>query len=294
MVQNNTRCTSCIYVALHFYLSGMCYNAAYDAERAFKKAIRDELDPDIKRRLEQEYMAWKEQNPDIYKEKRETQNQLRYFTSAFEHEAFPVLFMENGEKHFGFFQWGLIPRWCRDEEKAHKLWNQCINARSETMFEKPSFRKSALDRRCVVIMTGFFEYHHQGAQKIPFFIQDAKGDQMYVGGLWEECIIDGKTWLTFTVVTVPANECMAKIHNNPKNPNRMPLVLRADQIDAWLQPTDKEDQPGVAALKSEIIQPYPADGLQYHSVPKLQGKEGVGDHPNAQVPYQYIDLDIVV
>ncbi len=90
----------------------MCYNAAYDANRAFKKAIRDELNPEVRAELERKYEAWREQNPDIYREKHESQHASgRFFTSAFEHDAFPIIYSEQGQKTMDFFRWGLVPRW---------------------------------------------------------------------------------------------------------------------------------------------------------------------------------------
>ena len=272
----------------------MCYNASYDAERAFKKAIRDELNPDVRADLERKHEEWKQKNPDIYTEKPASiKKDQRFFTSAFEHDAFPIAYFERS-KQFGFMQWGLVPRWCRSEDKALKLWNQCINARSETMFEKPSFKASSLDRRCVIYMTGFFEYHHQGSKRIPFFIQDSEADTMLVGGLWEEATIVSKVWRTFTIVTVPANDKMSLIHNNPKNPNRMPLILRPDQVDEWINPTQPGNKPAMDRLKSDLILPYPSDGLKYTSVAQLQGKAGVGDSEKAHEVHAYPELDILV
>lgn len=276
----------------------MCYNAAYETDRSFRKAIHDEQDPEAKANLQRQYEIWKEKNPDIYREVRETRKdreaKQRYFTNGFEHEAFPVIILEDGQKVFGEFHWGLIPRWCREEEKAFKLWNQCINARGETIFEKPSFRASALNRRCVIMMTGFYEYHHQAGKKYPFFITPKSDDIMYVGGLWEHAKVDGEDWYTFTVVTVEANEVMSKIHNNPKNPHRMPLILRPDQVNDWLKPIEKDDKLGKEYLEKEILQPYPADDLNYITVPQLQGKAGVGDSEAAQMEYAYIDLELSV
>jgi putative SOS response-associated peptidase YedK len=273
----------------------MCYNAAYDANRAFKKAIRDELNPEVRAELERKYEAWREQNPDIYREKHESQHASgRFFTSAFEHDAFPIIYSEQGQKTMDFFRWGLVPRWCRAEDKALQIWTQTINARSETMFEKPSFRASSLDRRCVVYMTGFFEYHHQGSKKYPFFIRDRNSDILLVAGLWDSAIIDGQEWKTFTIVTVPANETMAAIHNNPKNPHRMPLILRPEQVDEWISPTLPEDKLTIDRLKSDFIQPYPDDGLEYTSVGQLLGKHGIGDKKEAQDRVFYPDLKLQI
>ena len=132
------------------------------------------------------------------------------------------------------------------------------------------------------------------AKRIPFFIQDSEADTMLVGGLWEEATIVSKVWRTFTIVTVPANDKMSLIHNNPKNPNRMPLILRPDQVDEWINPTQPGNKPAMDRLKSDLILPYPSDGLKYTSVAQLQGKAGVGDSEKAHEVHAYPELDILV
>ena len=191
----------------------MCYNAAYSIERNLKHAISREQDPALKKKLEEMLEQWQVHKlpfvPNIEIE------DTAYYVNAFEHKHFPVFYLEDGDIQLGFFRWGLVPRWCRDEQKAIQIWNQCINARSETIFDKPSFRASALDRHCVVMLDGFFEYHHQGKKKFPFYIYPTEGP-MYVAGLFEKTVIEGEEWQTFTIVTTEGNELMQKIHNNPK------------------------------------------------------------------------------
>ena len=277
----------------------MCYNAAYEMDRAYRYAIHIEKDPKRKKQLEERYADWLERNRDIYKERRHPsdvhyQDDLnrRYYTSAFEHASFPVLHMNDGEKRLEQFRWGLVPRWCRDESKATKLWNQTANARGESIFEKPSFRASSLDRRCVVLMTGFFEYHHQGSRTFPFFVKSWREEQLLVGGLWERARINGEEWLTFSVITTEANEVMKKIHNGGKNPGRMPLILHPEQVDRWLEKTSPDDEIDKAYIRNEFLRPYPADALNYYPVPRLQGKAGVGNSPNAQHWHEYEALKL--
>lgn len=267
----------------------MCYNAAYSIERNLKHAISREQDPALKQKLEEMLENWQKHKlpfvPNIQIE------DTAYFINAFEHAHFPVFYLEDGELDMGFFRWGLIPRWCRDEKKAMQIWNQTINARCETMFDKPSYRASAIDRHCVVMLDGFFEYHHQGNKKYPFYIQSADGP-MYVAGLFEETSLENETWKTFTIVTTEGNEMMRKVHNNPKNPNRMPVILRQDQIMDWLKPIDKSDPTERRRLELEYFIPAPKESIKAHTVPQLQGKAGTGNHPNAQKEFMYLDLDL--
>ena len=269
----------------------MCYNAAYSIERNLKHAISRELDPALKQKLEEMLEQWQKHKlpfvPNIVIE------DTAHFVNAFEHKHFPAFYLDEGEIQFGLFRWGLVPRWCKDEKKALQIWNQTINARSETIFEKPSFRASAIDRHCVILLDGFFEYHHQGKKRFPFYIAPNDGP-MYVAGLYEKTIIDGAEWRTFTIVTTEGNELMRKIHNNPKNPNRMPVLLRQDQIMDWLAPVKKEDPTDMAKLKLDVFQPYPEDQLKAHTVAQLLGKTGMGNRPEAQEEYIHLDLALEI
>jgi putative SOS response-associated peptidase YedK len=269
----------------------MCYNAAYSIERNLKHAISREQDPALKKKLEEMLEQWQVHKlpfvPNIEIE------DTAYYVNAFEHKHFPVFYLEEGDIQLGFFRWGLVPRWCRDEQKAIQIWNQCINARSETIFDKPSFRASALDRHCVVMLDGFFEYHHQGKKKFPFYIYPTEGP-MYVAGLFEKTVIEGEEWQTFTIVTTEGNELMQKIHNNPKNPNRMPILLQQNQIMQWLAPLQKEDTLARKSLEMDFFQPAPLDSIHAHTVAQLQGKTGMGNRPEAQEEYIHLDLALEI
>ena len=98
-------------------------------------------------------------------------------------------------------RWGLVPSWAKDPSIGSKL----INARRETLAEKPAFRRALRSRRCIVPISGFYEWQRQGRGKQPYFVTSADGKPLTLAGLWEE-------WnglLTFTVITVPANEKIA-------------------------------------------------------------------------------------
>ena len=142
--------------------------------------------------------------------------------------------------------WGLVPYWVKDKQQKVKLWNSTINARGETIFEKPSFRVPAKGKRCIVFVDGFFEHHHYKGKTFPFYIQRKDGLPMAIAGLWDEWI-DGETgerMHSFSIVTTKANALMAKIHNNPKLPEpRMPVILLDDKEEEWLKEiSDTKDQ----------------------------------------------------
>lgn len=123
--------------------------------------------------------------------------------------------------HFKPMRWGLVPQWAKDPSIGSKL----INARAETLGEKPAFRQALRSRRCVVPISGFYEWQRLGRGKQPCFISGADGKPLTLAGLWE----DWNGLLTFTIVTVPANEKLAPIHD------RMPAILAPEDALAWLK-----------------------------------------------------------
>ena len=172
--------------------------------------------------------------------------------------------------------WGLIPRWVKDEAGKKKIWNSTLNARGETIFEKPSFRFSAEHQRCLIYIDGFYEHHHFNNNTYPFYIYRKDGKPMILAGLWSEWTNDeGETVKSFSIVTTEGNPMMAKIHNNPKLEGpRMPLIFPEELADQWLQPISE-------ALDKQLIQDlilsYPEEELAYHTVAKLRGKDYAGN-----------------
>ena len=191
-----------------------------------------------------------------------------------------------------FFSWGLIPFWMKDEKKAVQLSNRTLNARGETIFEKPSFRQAAQKRRCLVMIDSFYEHHHYGGQTYPFRIKLRNDEPMVLAGLWEKWIHNGSTKHTVSIVTTQANPLMAKIHNNPKLPQpRMPLILPKEIEDKWLAPIEDEAD---KQLIQELIQPYDEAELEYHTVGKLRGKGAVGNRPEVLEVHQYEGFEDVL
>ena len=122
-------------------------------------------------------------------------------------------------------RWGLIPHWAKDPNVAHKL----VNARAETLAEKPSFKQAFQQRRCLVPADGFYEWVHRGKQALPQYISLPGNRPMAFAGLYELWHAPhGLEVVTFTLVTVAANPFMAKIHD------RMPLLLDEAARATWL------------------------------------------------------------
>jgi len=173
--------------------------------------------------------------------------------------------------------WGLVPHWVQDEDQVKKLWNNTLNARGESIFEKPSFREAAKNQRCIIYIDGFYEHHHFGKKTYPFFIQKKDQSPIALAGLWSDWTnpeSNGKM-KTFSIVTTVANTMMAKIHNNPKLKGpRMPLILPEELEDKWLNLIDGDLD--IQKIQN-LIQSYPAEELKAHTVNKLRGKAYLGN-----------------
>lgn len=191
------------------------------------------------------------------------------------------------------FSWGLIPSWTKDREAAKTISNITLNARGETIFDKPSFRAAAKSKRCLIMVDSFFEHHHLGKQTFPFRIALKNEEPITLAGLWEEWTDKetGELVQTCSIVTTVGNEVMSKIHNNPKAEGpRMPVILPQHIQDKWLEPINSEtDKQAI----QNLIQPYDANELVYHPVRRLKGKEAIGNQPLATEPFEYAELALL-
>jgi putative SOS response-associated peptidase YedK len=145
-----------------------------------------------------------------------------------------------------FFQWGLIPAWAKDPAIGNKM----INARAETLAEKPSFKTPYKRRRCLILSDGFYEWRKDpgSKSKTPLYIQLTSGDPLAFAGLWESWHSkEGDHILSCTIITTSPNEFMAEIHN------RMPVILSPEHYDLWLDPAERSP-----ADLDPLLKPYPA------------------------------------
>ncbi len=171
-----------------------------------------------------------------------------YYVSGFQFPFLPLL----GKDGPMAAAWGLIPGWVRDADKAKDIRGKTLNARSETVHEKPSFRKSWPLMRCAVPVTGFFEPHVESGRKSTWFITPKDEGLLFLGGIYQRTSEDlnGFSSLTFSILTVPARDLLARVHNEKL---RMPLMLGAGMEEDWLSgdsPLDEMwycDQSGLEA-----------------------------------------------
>jgi putative SOS response-associated peptidase YedK len=194
-----------------------------------------------------------------------------------------------------FFSWGLIPYWVKTGADADKIRNQTLNAKGETIFEKPSFRASARSRRCLIYLDAFYEHHHAGKNTYPFRISMKDASPMAVAGLWDEWTDreTGEIVRTCTIVTTTGNKLMSRIHNNPKAEMgpRMPVILPKEKQDEWLKPCkNDEDKKAISAL----IAPCDDQLLAAWPVGRLRGKEAVGNRPEVMSEVQYPELELLL
>jgi len=131
------------------------------------------------------------------------------------------------DSELSLLRWGLVPFWAKDPS----IGNRMINARAETVAEKPSFRNAYRKRRCLIMVDGFYEWQRAGGVKIPWFISPADNKPCAFAGLWEDWTDKetGESLQTTAIVTTEANEFMSQLHS------RMPVLLNPETADRWLR-----------------------------------------------------------
>ena len=133
---------------------------------------------------------------------------------------------EDGDRELTKLRWGLIPFWAKDPA----IGNRMINARAETVAEKPAFRAAYRRRRCLVLADGFYEWHQEGTGKTPYFISRANDEPFAFAALWENWHDkeSDESIQSTTLITAAANDFMASLHH------RMPVILEPEFADRWL------------------------------------------------------------
>ncbi|NDJ76944.1 MAG: SOS response-associated peptidase [Chloroflexi bacterium] len=175
--------------------------------------------------------------------------------------------VDSGRNQFMLMRWGLIPHWSKDPSIGSRM----INARGETVHEKPSFRTPLKRQRCLVVADGFYEWQKQDSgPKVPMYIT-LKGHALFAfAGLWDRWIEpeSGDPLFTCTIITTAPNELVAPIHN------RMPVILARESYDHWLNPSYTDP---VQLLP--LLTAYPADEMDYYPVSRKVNKP-INDGPD--------------
>ena len=159
------------------------------------------------------------------------------------------------ERRLALMRWGLIPSWADDPEIGARM----INARSETVAEKPSFRAAFKKRRCLIPADGFYEWQKTNGAKQPFHIRLQNGRPFAFAGLWETWQGDGGPEVrSCTILTTGANDLLAPVHG------RMPVILDPENYDFWLDPDVQEAEP-----LTGLLEPYPSEAMEAYPVSRF-------------------------
>ncbi len=253
----------------------MCYDTAQLAYRIYRDAVRTQADPEEIKDL---FLKWQEL---------EKNNPVQHFhASGFNHPKLVAFDRKEGKLNVDLHDWGLIPHWVKSEDQAREIWDKTLNARGETIFEKPSFKEAAEQSRVIIPLDGFYEHHHKHGRTFPHFISREDGESFLVGGIRSEWLntVTGELLSTVSIVTTKANDLMSEIHNNPKlKEPRMPLLLNDQDSETWLSGSQSEVQ--------SLIKPNTEQALKSHTVRRLRGKDYVGNSEEVMEEYHYPDLN---
>lgn len=165
------------------------------------------------------------------------------------------------ERALSLMRWGLVPGWAKDIKIGYKL----INARAETLSEKPAFRTSFKHRRCLIPATGFYEWRLEQGKKQPYYIHFYHDDVFAFAGLWEYWRRDGEVY-SCAIITTDADEKVGRIHD------RMPVIMNPDFYATWLDPEIQDTEALQALLTSDTsdLDIYPVSTLV--NSPKNEGE----------------------
>jgi putative SOS response-associated peptidase YedK len=189
-----------------------------------------------------------------------------YSASAFTYPQMPVI-RNSSPLSIEFFQWGLIPFWVKDNWNALKIRQRTLNARSETIFQKPAFRHPIRSNHCLIIADGFFEWRHENNKKYAYYIKLNDHVPFAIAGIWDswENPETNESIKTFSVITTKANSLLEKIHNTRK---RMPVILQRETEKLWLEEDLNEH------MIQSMFSPYNVNNMEAYTVTNVISKLG--------------------
>ena len=187
-----------------------------------------------------------------------------------------VLTVVGGEpRRGGYMRWGLIPPWTKSLSAGRPM----INARAETVAERPAFRNALRRRRCLVLADGFYEWQRVGASRRPMRVVMRSGEPFAFAGLWETWRNpEGEVVPSCTIITTEANELLRPVRD------RMPVILAREMEGFWLDRSVEDPQ----AL-ADVLRPYPADGMEAYEV-SSRVNSYANDGPEVVEPVAQMDL----
>lgn len=165
-------------------------------------------------------------------------------------DEMPVIVWAEGQRQLEMMEVGLIPSWCRDIKGCTRP----VNARADGILEKPYFRTAVRERRCLVPMSGYYEWQKVGKQRLPYYLRRKDKQPFLVAGLWEHWKSPVGPVRTFATVTVESNEMIAPVHH------RMLVVLEEPEADEWLDPRTPVE------VAVSLLQSRPLDDFEMYRV----------------------------
>jgi len=158
-----------------------------------------------------------------------------------------VTVMQDETRHLELLRWGLIPAWAKDESIGNKM----INARAETLAEKPSFKRLLTSKRCLVVADGFYEWKKEPGGKTPMYFTLKSKEPFAIAGLWDIWHTpDGTVLRTCTLITTQPNDLVSPVHD------RMPAILLPDLREEWLNPANHDQE-----LLRSFLKSYPTEEM---------------------------------
>ena len=191
----------------------------------------------------------------------------------------PIVRMTEEKRHFALVRWGLIPAWVKDP----RTFSLVINARGDSVLDKPAFKNAMKYRRCLFPADGFYEWERKGERKQPYFVRRKGGGPLAFAGLWESWMgPNGEEQETAAIITTGASASIAHIHD------RMPVIVAPEAFDSWLDP--KVD----AEMAMAVIQPAKDETIEHYPVSRAVNRHEndtaklveplTGPEPVEQVP----------
>ncbi|MDD3038596.1 SOS response-associated peptidase [Bacteroides sp.] len=180
----------------------------------------------------------------------------QYHVNAFNFPKYPVI---TNSDEIQVFNWGLVPFWVKTESDAEQIRKMTLNARSDTIFEKPSFREPIMKKRCIIPSTGYFEWRHEGTKKIPYYIYLKDEEIFSMAGIYDRWLDKetGEEHDTFSIITTDTNPLTDYIHNTK---HRMPAILTKGDEEKWL------DTPLTKVDIQLLLTPFDADKMDAYQI----------------------------
>jgi len=206
-----------------------------------------------------------------------------YTVNSFSLPKMPVIINDEPYK-FQNFYWGLIPFWIKKNQDAEKIRNQTMNARSETLFEKPSYKNSIKQKRCLIPASGFFEWRYIQGKNYPYYISIKNHKWFSFAGIWDSWKNPETKEIvnTYSIITCEPNDLLRKIHNKKK---RMPVILPWNKQREWIDNNLSRDK------IEKFLVPFPDEKMEAHTISRLiTSKTREKNIPELIEPYEYPEL----